>query len=710
MNVITIAIQKCHALVLEGLNLNQSEPTKNTLVLTLNAKMMELGFIMSQDLYQQLCQMKPADAAKLGEKVIPVLQKLKGSHIQHKPMYPNFPDQVINASDAELYFNAIFHYYSFGEWMPGYNLLPRKFTFENIKFQEITAINSAKFLQVFTTLLLAQDSLSDEDKGIIQWFMEQDNANQLRVPEDIPFHENMCVVAAKFLQDGHDIKVMVKNATDILRIATFISGGDVSLAENTRFKSLPRSQRRVLTKQLERVINEEDIGRHRNKWVRLFHNLHVGDYSTKVFDIAKKARNNGRLKSFYSDLEAALLKLDIDTVLSLLSSRAGEFGRRLDHVLRVAMDADMKLVTNPKAITSFKDLNQKNRYQQQVITAFLNVIDKIPTRNLTQLYGHLNSRGVDTVEKIIFPKGSFQNAVVVEKYLAAMDFKLLQALKEGIQNSLQQRFTKLDALGKVWIDPVLIESPLPNMQRSASSGLFNMARGTRLSIKSEQDTLRLFVYWKGQDIDLSATFHDETGQMTKQVSYTDLRSDKYQTYHSGDITRAPNGASEFIDINIPGAARHARYLAMNVLVYSGPNFDEHTECFVGWMTREHSNSNEIFDPATVQQKVDLKQSCRNVVPVIFDLVERKAIWVDLPTSRNGFYAQNNVQNNRASIQQKLIAMINVSNKLSLYELFELHGKARGEMVETREEADIVFALDGDVTPFDVNVINAEYLI
>jgi hypothetical protein len=308
------------------------------------------------------------------------------------------------------------------------------------------------------------------------------------------------------------------------------------------------------------------------------------------------------------------------------------------------------------------------------------------------------------------PKGSLQKAVMVHSHLDAINASILRELKAGIRKSLVARLKTLEPLGKVWISPDLIDCPLPSQQRSASSGLHNMARGTRLPISTPEDmkdTLRLFVYWKGKDIDLSATFHDEVGTLIEYVSYTNLKSDRYKAYHSGDITDARNGASEFIDINMSVAAKSARYLVMNVMVFDGPSFVEHETCFVGWMTRSDANSNEIYEPATVQQKIDLTQDSRNALPVVFDLHERKVVWADLPSGRFGQH--NNVESNRVSIEQKLNAVLNVTNKLSLYELFELHANARGELVENREEADTVFSLDEGVTPFDVNTINAEFM-
>jgi len=48
-------------------------------------------------------------------------------------------------------------------------------------------------------------------------------------------------------------------------------------------------------------------------------------------------------------------------------------------------------------------------------------------------------------------------------------------------------------------------------------------------------------------------------------------------------------------------------------------------------------------------------------------------------------------------------------KPNLYDLFVAHATARGTLVMDREQADTVFALDGDVTPFDTEDILANYL-
>ena len=693
LNKVLISINKGHFIIVD-----QGEGPTNDLakrrVLTLNAELVSLGYVMSQSLFQALESISAQSLSILAKELLDVLKILKGADVNYQPMYPNFPQQVIDADETELYLNAIFHYWTSGYWKPEYTVEKRKTDYEEVKLVEITLGTESALKAIFSQLLASNDSLSAEDQEIVGWFIQHYKVDELTFPREIGFNETKCIVAGELIKKGESIKPLVKTATDILRIATYLSDGDTSLAANTKYISFTRPQRKLLVKALEDVINEEDIGRHAGKWIRLFHGLHVGDYSNKVYSIAKKVRNNEPIASFYGRLETFLEKSDILKACDLLKKRPGEFGRRLDHLLRLA---------------------EPTKQQVPVCNAFLSVADDIPTRNLLQLLGHLLTRHQDKPQTVVFPKGNVQNAVLLDRPLEALESNILSYLVQGIRHCLFKRFAQFEPLGKVWVDPELMDCPLPTQQRSAASGLMSVARGTRLPIgevgeAGEKDTLRFFIYWVGQDIDLSATFHDENFKMIAHASYTRLKSDKFHAYHSGDITYAPNGASEFIDVNIAKASKAgARYVAMNVLVFSGPTFAEHKKCYAGWMTRSKPNSNEIYEPSTVQQRIDVRTQCRSVMPVIFDLVERKAIWVDLRISNNAMYGGNNIESNRASIQDKLKAIVNCNNKMTLYELFELHAIARGQLVAEKEEADTVFGLNEGIGPYDINTINAEFV-
>lgn len=664
-------------------------------VMTLNAEMMLLGYVMSGTLYQYLLTMQKIEFELLYTEVIAALKAIKGADVSYQPMYPNFPLQVIEASEFDLYLNALQHYWSFGQWQPQCNVLPRTSERETINYQELGVVDETQLQTVFTQLLQSADSLSVDDQKIIEWFMVHYSDKELVYPDEVPFLETKCLVAGMGLRQGKDVSSLVKTTTDILRIVTYLSGGDIALAKNTKFKSLSRPMRRRIVSLLEPVIREEDVRRHKQKWGKLFHNLHVGDYSRKMYNIAKKVRQNEKMYSFNSVIEAAILSGDLLAATDKLMERPGEFGRRLDHLLRKAKNLKDQLIIAHK---------------------FLSIVDDIPTKNLLQLLGYLTQRDKASSKTVIFPKGKIQRAVVIHRQLQPLIPCLLHQLLEGIRGSLLMRFSQQEDLGKVWIDPELMDCPLPTQQRSASVGLLQVARGTQLPLQlneeSLQDTLRFFIYWVGQDIDLSATLHDEHCNMISHVSYQKLKSEKYQAYHSGDITSAPHGACEFIDISLSGAKQAgARYLVMNVLVFSGPTFSEHKQCYAGWMTRTKPNSGEIFDPKTVQQKIDVCSENRSTMPVVFDLKNRKAIWADISRSKKqSTTLYNNVTTHQASIEQLLEAIVTTAeSKVSLYELFELHAMARGELVNNIEEADKVFSLTEGVTPYNIMDIQANYL-
>ena len=705
VNAQLISIKKLDSLVLFNME-NKTEKKNENLVLAFNAELMNLGYIMSKPLFEILHYLEELQLTGLYKNTINTLKNIVGEDAIYNPMYPNFPQQVQEASDFELFFNAIVHYWSYGTWKPVYAEKEREFAFENTEFKTIDLASEEDFVNIFRMLLNSSDSISEEDKEIVKYFITRFNENELLYPDVIPFKENMCYVAGIFLEDKKDISNIIKTSTDVLRVATYLSGGDISLADNTKFKSLPRSTRKTLVKLLENVICEEDIQRHRNKWNKLFHNLHVGEYSKKVLEIATKVRENIKLETFNSKVESFLLhkgsiEIDVVMLVKLLKERPGEFARRLDHVLRSIKVADERNYT---------------------LNHFAKIVDLVPSKILLSMLGNLKTRNTDTDEIIVFPKGSMQKAVVVDVDRKRMAPRNRTKLIKIIETSLKTRFATLgkfdssyqyvteEGSEKVYIDESLKGCPLPSQQRSASEGMFSVARGTRFNF-GDDSTLRMFIYWIGDDVDLSATFHNEDFKELDHISYTNLRIPKYGAYHSGDITYAPapNGASEFIDIDIEKTLTSGvRYVVMNVYEFSGIKYSDYEKCYAGWMTRNKPLSNEIYEPKTVKQKVDLTSEGRNAIPAIFDLKTRQVIWADMDAITRTQHRGNNVESNRASTEQILKSIVKtVDNKVTLYDLFTYHAEARGNIVDDIEVADVVFNMDN---AYKTNEINSEFIV
>ena len=131
----------------------------------------------------------------------------------------------------------------------------------------------------------------------------------------------------------------------------------------------------------------------------------------------------------------------------------------------------------------------------------------------------------------------------------------------------------------------------------------------------------------------------------------------------------------------------------------------------GWMSRQDVQSGEIFEPKAVEQKMDLASHSTVCIPVIFDCVSREIIWCDMSLSINRSHAGcggNNVESNLSGVTAVCYSMANMK-KPNLYDLIQLHIRARGQRTDSREEADIIFDTDEGITPFDTEIFMAEYL-
>lgn len=217
------------------------------------------------------------------------------------------------------------------------------------------------------------------------------------------------------------------------------------------------------------------------------------------------------------------------------------------------------------------------------------------------------------------------------------------------------------------------------------------------------------MWWKNgrnrTDLDLSAVMFDDDFGFVSAVTFYELKN--FGGHHSGDIVDAPQGASEFIDITSARCIeRGVRYVVMVVQSYTGQSYCDLPECFAGWMSRKQPDSGEIYEPKTVQDKLDVSANTRVAVPAIFDLQAEQVIWVDL-SLQNPPCFNNTVAANLSGLHLTLKSMLDLS-KPNIYDLLMLHVQARGQLVAEEIEADNVFSV-ANGTPFDLHNIASEFM-
>ncbi len=674
-------------------------------VIALVSNIESLGYSISEALAERLSTLSQEQLAIFYEALIRDLKTMVGAHRTFQPLFPNFPAQV-KGMPKDLLFDINQRHY-LGDWigtriMPGFVKKKRAPLKEKTPITVIDLGSREDFESIFKNLLAAKSSLSQDDKSDLTWlFVQYWNDLDRFLPETIPHKENLAYISSLLLGYRDDATEIIsrytKTATDILRIATALSDGDISLSKNTKYKSFKRSERKFLLGLLERCqAPTEDMLRHKKRWIRLGERLHPFEYkhlfpkSSEAFDIL---RNNKPYKTFNRVLEQHFADGAFSKAADHLQTRPGEFARHLDHLLRSAKD------------------------HKSILQTFETIATHVSTNVLLQIMAHFKERHIQNELRVFFPKGDVAKAFARPNEHNCLSKETCHKVVEIIRETLIQRFRSLEPLGAVYINPDLKNYTIPLSQRSASKALKNLARGSRLAMPKAK-TIRFFLWWKegtvkgvrtGRvDIDLSAVLYDKNWHYLEHISFTNLKSDKFHAYHSGDITSAPEGACEFIDLDSVSALKcKARYVVMSLNSFTTHPYCDLPECYAGWMARKSLNSGEIFEPRTVIHKVDISADTKIAIPVILDLQKRQFIWTDLALTRNPYW-YNTVESHQKGMVLIGQAMATLK-KPHLYDLFELHALARGHIVTHKKNAQTIFSTDEGLTPHDTDQILANYL-
>lgn len=688
-----------------------------------------LGYVFSPELMKVLETVSVEKLTALHDRLISQLQKMVGAHVKHKPLFKNFPDDVPAIIDFDkvvehlndtINFSRNFKFLGCGHLiytdqadltelvncpicdnpLEEHELFgdkkPKDSEETGMKFRTLHLGKESDLFILFKNLLGSKTSISAQDKEDIAIIFETHKGDIVKhFPDEIAHKETLSFVANLVLTHLDSFEFLagkIKTSTDVLRIAVAMSNGDVSLATRTKFKKFSKKERRFLLTLLEGSKNIlEDMLRYKNEWIRIGEIIHPGSYATR-FPASVKAfsmlRDGAKVETFNSKTENLIEKEDVLELSKHLVVRPSEFGRKLDYML-----------------SNVGENNQAN-----IVSLFGKVVSNIPTPVLLQIMSNFFIRNKEDKKiRIILPKGNLAKVKILDDERKPFSDKIVLSVVEQIENTLKERFAKMEPLGKVYVDNNLSTYLIPSSQRSASKALKTIVRGSQITM-SDEKYVRMFLYWKEPtgnrtDIDLSAVFYDSDWDMKQQISFTNLQG--YDCHHSGDITSAPNGASEFIDINKQAVMeRGVRYVVMNVYSFSSQPFVQLPECFAGIMGRNKPKSGEAFDARTVKHKFDLTAESQIAIPLILDLYTNKMIWTDINSASRGRH--NMVENNSKTMKrvgQALARMVEF--KANLGHLLNLHASARGEVVQTPEEADIVF--NEENIPFETERIMSEFL-
>lgn len=714
------------------LGIGTAKAANDRCITTIMKNIEELGYTFSREVFDVLRTYSVNELTEFYLELKAALMKLKGANVVYMPMYADFPKGVMDAHFSELYINAMVHYWSDGILYPKNHrkrVNDRLPLFDETKVKVLQLGSEADVRQIFDNICTSRTSISRTDREDIAYLFETEN---MKLPDNIPHKENAAYISALYLQKNplarvSGLRKYIKTATDVLRLVTAMSDGDVSLAENTRYKSFTRRQRRMIMELLSGCPNiEGDMLRYKERWIRIGERIHPSEFDCsrytleydRVINAFDKLRNNRKIETFAGKVEFDLAYGEYESALAELVKRPGELARRLDQLLRVA-------------------------HKESVIRSFASVAEKVSTPVLLQVREHFLHRSEHADVRVFFPKGSLAKCHSERNDLPDIDERYCQEVVRICENALVKIYGQREPMGKVYLSDDYRNYVVPFSQRSASKAFKTIVRGSRLPMASQTNAVRAFIWWTNMDkcdlgsyddgrvdIDLSAAIFDENWNYMEHVSYTNLKSEKYKACHSGDIVNGGpvdgDGVSEFLDVDVDSVVRYgARYVVYQVYSYTGQTYADMPHAMFGWMERADVNSGEIYEPKMVEQKLDLTAGSKVCIPVIFDCVKREFIWCDMNMSLSGVHMNtggNNLESNLSGVTAVCYSMVNVK-KPHLYDLIALNVMGRGVLVDNREDADIVFDtalyLNNDtvenerdkmvITPYDTELFMGEYL-
>jgi stress response protein SCP2 len=449
------------------------------------------------------------------------------------------------------------------------------------------------------------------------------------LPKDIPVRENLAVVNAARARLGAAPRV--STVTDVLRIAAELSGADVTLQAPPKFKSFSRRTRHALLDALDVVAADparlEDVPLRAELWKRLGERLHPHEFpqypaARHLFEVA---RGEVTVRNRASRAEHEFAAGRVDRASRELQGAPGEYFRSLDRMLIVV-----------------------NRAAQ--------VAPHVSGRVLLSTRQHLMNRAAPGSSRIFANRKG--RAWVEPDKREPLDEGLIRELNGVIDAEIASRHLHG---ATVVCDPAVLGAALPLSGKNQSQGLGVWPRGS-VSKLAAGEWLRFFFYWKQAarrtDYDLSCLFVDEQFRSGSFISYSELRG-RYGE-HSGDITDAPNGATEFINVHLDHVPKGTTVIPQLYLFNgsgsydNGETFDEVEENFFGYMTRSPEQKGLPFEPRTVRMKTVLAGEHRAVMPVVFfrgDDGAWYAKWLHLGLrSQMSAWGGNRVEENKATTE------------------------------------------------------------
>ena len=661
---------------------------------TLIKKFEGYGYIFSKELAIAISKEERNVIIDKLKAVIKVIEDFK-SDKNYTVFYKNFPDEVINMSEVDLYINQILHYWigylpSNSENIIKEDVEPSKL----VKARELNLIDDEMIEKLFIDLLSSNVTLSEQYLDDVCVLTNNKSIKELeKYMEYIQMKETLTAVSSYILKKEGVLIGNFKTATDILRLIAKISGDELN-NKHIHFAYFSRTELSQLMTKLENLQNPmSDIKRYSKPWHTFFKlyakkiNFHKYPKVRKVADMlfgdisymTERGKINEKIKRL-----PIMSEEELDNFVKEYIVFYGDYIREILSLLNKAKD---------------------NQYEK-LLLGLENCVDKVNTRVLFQLYDRIiNLKAKDkTIPRLVNSKGKWRRLRESISLSDELLNRVLQIVEDGIKTQLKEK----ENLGKIFIDEDYKNIMLTTSEKDSNVSLRPMTRGSRIRFNPNAEVLRFFVAWKNLDektlkelntiydrvdVDLSALTFNENLEFNDMVAYYNQKKSGFA--FSGDITNAPEGALEYIDVfDLERLKKKGnRYILMQIRSYNGYTFEEINSVYAGVMelTSIEAKEKKNMYSTAITEGFQIVSSERTTNTILVDLKNYEYIWLDM--NMDGYRLdvfQNALNCEEIPYLNDMLRYFSRKQYITMYDLLKLNADVRGVLTKDKKEADVIF--------------------
>ena len=661
---------------------------------TLIKKFEGYGYIFSKELAIAISKEERNVIIDKLKAVIKVIEDFK-SDKNYTVFYKNFPDEVINMSEVDLYINQILHYWigylpSNSENVIKEDVEPSKL----VKARELNLIDDEMIEKLFIDLLSSNVTLSEQYLDDVCVLTNNKSIKELeKYMEYIQMKETLTSVSSYILKKEGVLIGNFKTATDILRLIAKISGDELN-NKHIHFAYFSRTELSQLMTKLENLQNSmPDIKRYSKPWHSFFKlyakkiNFHKYPKVRKVADM------------LFGDISYMTERGKINEKIKRLPIMSEE---ELDNFVKEYIVFYGDYI---REILSLLNKAKENQYEKLLI-GLENCVGKVNTRVLFQLYDRvINLQEKDNlVPRLVNSKGKWRRL----KESISLSDELLNRVLEIVEDGIKIQLKEKESLGKIYIDEDYKNIMLTTSEKDSNISLRPMTRGSRIKFNPNAEVLRFFVAWKNLDekimkefkvkygrvdIDLSALSFDKDFKFKRVVAYYNQKEMGFA--FSGDIIDAPQGALEYIDIyDLEKQKKNGtRYILMQIRSYNGYTFKEINSVYAGVMelTSNEAKEKKNMYSTAITQGFQIMSPQITTNTILVDLVKFEYVWLDMNMANYKVDTfQNSLTYEEIPYLNDLLKYFMKKQYVTMYDLLKLNADVRGILIENKEEADIIF--------------------